>query len=49
LFIAIGHNFRGAGARQCATEKREERKPGRRGCLEPGLNITESLITTIFK
>ena len=26
-----GRNFRGAGARQCATEKREERKPGRRG------------------
>ena len=23
--------FRGAGARQCATEKTEERKPGRRG------------------
>jgi len=23
-----GRNFRGAGARQCAAEKREERKPG---------------------
>jgi len=26
-----GRNFRGAGARQCAAEEREERKPGRRG------------------
>ena len=27
----LGRNFRDAEARHCATEKREERKPGRRG------------------
>jgi len=31
IINVFGGNFRGAGARQCATEKREDRKPGRRG------------------
>jgi len=33
VFVSVpsGRNFRGAGGRQCVTEKREERKPGRRG------------------
>jgi len=29
--VPQGRNFRGTGARQCATERREGRKPGRRG------------------
>ena len=32
-----GRNSRGAEARQCATEKREERKPGGEECLQPRL------------
>ena len=37
--------MRGAGARQCAIEKREERKPGRRLDLN---TVTQSLLTTVF-
>jgi len=29
--VPYGHNFRGSGARQCAAEKRKERKLQRRG------------------
>jgi len=49
LYSATGCNFRGTGARQCATEKREERKPERRGMSSLDLNtVTESLLSTVF-
>ena len=31
---SYGRNFRGAGARQCATEKRKRESPGEEECLE---------------
>ena len=49
VLVPSGRNFRGAGGRQCVTEKREERKPGRRGMSGLDLNtVTESLLTTVF-
>ena len=43
-------NFRSAGARQCVSEQRKKKKPGRRGivfCLDLK-NATESLPRTVF-
>jgi len=47
----LGRNFRGAEARKCATEKREERKPGRssRNVFSLHLNtVKESLLRIVF-
>jgi len=49
----LGHNFRGAGARQHVNEQRKERKPGRRGMSEVcrGVLYTDSVsrpFTTIY-
>jgi len=41
--------FRGAGTRQCVTEKREERARENRNVFSLDLNtVTESLLTTVF-
>ena len=50
MYSSINCNFGGAGARQCATEEREERKPGeKRNVFSVELNtVTESLLTTVI-
>ena len=42
-------NFRGTGAMQCATEKREEKAREKSNVFSPDLNaVTDSLLTTVF-
>jgi len=49
MYLYSTISFRGDGARQCATDKREERKPGRLGMSSLNLNsVTESLLMTVF-
>jgi len=48
--VPEGRNFRGAGARQCAIEEREERKPGKkRNVFSLDLNtVTESQVVAVL-
>jgi len=49
--VPLGRNFRDAEARHCATEEREERKPGRslRNVFSLHLNtVKESLLRIVF-